>query len=150
MTFIPSETAGLDSHWHSKLHSQVNTFIGHHCLSFSVLYCRLNSNWWYSVTLNIWIQCGPHYPSLTHINCLAVTGRQLENVSYDTWCYMPSHEDDAKGGFTLGSGFKKLGVQNKPRWTLLWDSSLEISFSNQEEYFLELGPPRFGGKVMPY
>lgn len=63
---------------------------------------------------------------------------------------MPSHEDDAKGGFTLGSGFKKLGVQNKPRWTLLWDSSLEISFSNQVEYFLELGPPRFGGRAVPH
>jgi hypothetical protein len=46
----------------------------------------------------------------------------------------------------LVSGFKKLGVQNKPRWTLLWDSSLETSFSNQEEYFLELVCRDLAGK----
>ena len=35
-----------------------------------------------------------YYSSSSHIDCLAITGWQLERVSKDTWCnYMTSHED---------------------------------------------------------
>ena len=34
------------------------------------------------------IKYSPHYSSLTHINCLASIGWQLERVSCDAWWYM--------------------------------------------------------------
>lgn len=32
------------------------------------------------------ILSGPHYSSLGHTNCLAITEWQVERVAYDTWC----------------------------------------------------------------
>lgn len=42
----------------------------------------------------------------------------------------------AKGEFRLGSGFKKLGVQTIPEWTLLSDSKIGPKLGG---WFLKLG-----------
>lgn len=59
-------------------------------------------------------------------------------------------DPDPKGGFTFKCGSKKLGVQ----WTLLPNSrygpSSKIGFSNEVKDFLELHPPKFGGKMVSH